>query len=156
MEHGVPRSCRQRAVQRRSVCQVCHDQPHPCRDRGAVPLAQAVEHDDLRPLLHQQGNQVAADVAGAAGDEVTRCHLDLMGLGRVGCRNPTTACMNGVYPGMKSADHKLFCPMSSRPAHRVEPMLHRRPYTAARRFGLSDSAFLSRPLRGNALEPSTT
>ena len=71
MEHGVPGAGGKGFVHCRRIRQVGDDQARAGRHGGTVALAEAVQHDHLRPLIGQQGDEVAADVAGAASDQVT-------------------------------------------------------------------------------------
>ena len=51
------------------VAGIADEQRHPLRQEGGKAGGQVVDHDDALAGFHQRQNHVAADIAGASGDE---------------------------------------------------------------------------------------
>ena len=78
VEYRVPWPVGQHGVDRDLVGQLGHHQRHAIGHRRAMPGRKVVEHDDVLAARGQQRNEVAADIAGAAGDQEPSCHLCLL------------------------------------------------------------------------------
>ena len=74
VEDGVPVALGEHRVERRGVGQLGFDQAGALQHGFAVASGEIVEHDDVRTLFEQGGDEVAADEAGTTGDEETARH----------------------------------------------------------------------------------
>ncbi len=69
MDDGVDAMASTAAGDQRLVADVALDETRPVRHRPAEPGRQIVEHHDLLAGVEQLEHHVAADIAGAAGDQ---------------------------------------------------------------------------------------
>ena len=84
------------ASTRGGIGEIGLDQPHAGGDRGAMALAQIVEHRHVVAAFGQGEDEMAADIAGAAGDEEPLGHGRR--LARRGAASPAWGLARGV-PG---------------------------------------------------------
>lgn len=82
MQHRIKPFAFQNRVQERVVGQVAHDQRHIGGERGPVPRAEIVEHDNRMTGVAQGKDYMAADKAGAPSHQVMhRCFSCLLVMG---------------------------------------------------------------------------
>ena len=70
MQHAVPFAVGENGIDGSGIGQVADDQAHTGVERLRVAEAKIVEHHDLMAGLGERQDRMAADIAGAACDEV--------------------------------------------------------------------------------------